>query len=745
MTRTGKGVPSILAALLCGIAYGIGRMQAGLPAATPATGAPATTAAGRIYTCSMHPQIRLPNPGLCPICAMDLIPVDDAAPAGGGPATVRLSPEAVALARIRTEPTARREVSREIRMVGRIEVDETRVQEISARFPGRLDRLFVDYTGVAVRSGDHLASIYSPELLSAQEELVQALAAARTVTAAGGETLRRATLATVEAAREKLRLWGLSPEQVRAIEAGRTSDHLTLHAARSGIVIRKNAIEGAYVAEGQSIYTIADLTRVWVLLEAYESDLAWLRYGQAVRFEAEAYPGEPFEGRIAFLSPVLDPSTRTVKVRVNVENTKGQLKPGMFVRAGVKAPLSGGGLVYDQEYAGKWISPMHPEVVEDGPGPCRVCGIPLVPAETLGFASRRTTVTLPLVIPATAPLLTGRRAVVYVAVPGAETPTYQARVVTLGPRAEDWWVVRDGLREGERVVVQGAFKIDSAVQIAGGASMMTMPDEAGSSGAAPGDPVLWPVFRVLEAGLDAVAEALARRDPDAASPAFAAVRAILADLPVSGLRGEARSRAEALVSELDETAGTGAEAWELPEQRRALLRLGSRLESLRPETGPAAPSARPALVAVVELARNLAAALAADDLERARRTLAGFPGLPAPPLPGAVTDRSAPSPATAGGERPPAGWQLSLALADLAEAGDLEAFRRSFAVLSDLVLVQLARQPALSGEVEILACPMAFAGRGARWIQAPGPIANPYFGAAMLRCGETWSPASGKD
>lgn len=237
-----------------------------------------------------------------------------------------------------------------------------------------------------------------------------------------------------------------------------------------------------YVETGSRIFTIADLSSVWVQLDAYESDLQWLRYGQAVDFSTEAFPGEVFHGRIAFIDPVLNPTTRTVKVRVNVDNTDERLKPEMFVRANVSARLATKGKVIDEELAGKWVSPMHPEIVRDEPGTCPVCGMDLVRSESLGFALETSKdIEAPIVIPATAALLTGKRAVVYIEDPDADRPTYIGREVVLGARAGPDYIVESGISEGELVVVSGNFKIDSALQIQAKSSMMN-PDGGGSAG-----------------------------------------------------------------------------------------------------------------------------------------------------------------------------------------------------------------------------------------------------------------------
>ena len=427
------------------------------------------------WTCSMHPQIRQPKPGKCPLCFMDLIPVKKAETGSNNQErTLSLSAAARKLADIQVAVVERRFVPVEIRMVGSVDFDETRLAHITSWVPGRLDRLFVDYTGVTVKKGDHMVYLYSPELLSAQAELLQALKAVKELEKSGLSSIQDTARDPVEAARVKLRLWGLTAAQIEGIEKrGTPSDHMTVYAPMGGIVIEKHVAEGMYVNTGTRVYTIADLSHVWVKLDAYETDLAWIRYGQQVEFHTEAYPGDIFIGKIAFIDPVLDAGTRTVKVRVNVPNTDGRIKPGMFVRAVIKARVAAAGRVMDAEMAGKWICPMHPDVVKERAGACDICEMPLVRAESLGYVSVTEPQKAPLVIPASAPLITGKRALVYVAVPDEEG-TFQGREIVLGPRAGDYYLVREGLHEGERVVVNGNFKIDSAIQIQAGVSMMNL-------------------------------------------------------------------------------------------------------------------------------------------------------------------------------------------------------------------------------------------------------------------------------
>ncbi len=424
------------------------------------------------WTCAMHPQIHQPKPGKCPICFMDLIPVASEQ-ADIGPRQISFSREAIKLMEIETTPVERKFVTAEIRMVGKVEYDESRVKEIAAWVPGRIDRLYVDFTGILVSKGDHMVYLYSPQLLSAQAELLQAVKAVQESGSGTSELMRQSSVAMLEAAREKLRLLGLKKEQIEEIEkTGKPVDHLTIYAPIGGIVIAKHANAGDYVETGMKIYTIADLSQVWVKLDAYELDMMWIRYGQAVEFTTEAYPGDVFRGTISFIDPVLNPMTRTVKLRVNIANPEGRLKPEMFVRAVVRAKVAQGGMVMEPDLADKWICPMHPSVIKAQAGTCDICGMDLVTTESLGYVTADISKEAPLVIPESVPLITGTRAVVYVKVPAAEKPTYEGREIVLGPRAGDYYIVKSGLSEGENVVTKGSFKIDSALQIQAKPSMM---------------------------------------------------------------------------------------------------------------------------------------------------------------------------------------------------------------------------------------------------------------------------------
>ncbi|NOY88411.1 MAG: efflux RND transporter periplasmic adaptor subunit [FCB group bacterium] len=405
-----------------------------------------------IWTCAMHPQIRMNKPGKCPICGMELIPLESGTTAESNSRQLRMSETAKKIAQIQTTPVIRAFANSEIRMLGKISYDETKLAYITAWVSGRLDKLYADFTGISVSKGDPLVYLYSPQLLSAQEELIQAQKAKSTL-ARGSSILRSTADATFVSARMKLILYGLTEKQIDKILAtSQTSDHLTIYAPIGGVVIHKNALEGMYVKPGTRIYTIADLSQLWVYFDAYESDLPWLQLGQQVTFTTLSSPGETFQATISFIDPILDPKTRTAKVRAIVDNKEGKLKPDMFVSGYVKSILNKNGEI---------VSNLNSDKLSQSQAP--------------------------LLIPATAPLLTGKRAVVYIEIPNEEGPLFEGRVIVLGPRAGNYYIVKSGLYKGENVVTNGAFKIDAELQIQAKPSMM-LPEGGGATGSLQQEP-----------------------------------------------------------------------------------------------------------------------------------------------------------------------------------------------------------------------------------------------------------------
>ena len=370
------------------------------------------TAEGTTYTCSMHPQIRQNEPGDCPLCGMDLIPVV----AGSGsdnvnPLELEMSIEAMALANVVTRKVEMASPEKEISLTGKIALNERNLATITANFPGRIEELFVDFTGQEVSKGQKLATVYSPELVTAQQELIESA------------KFRDVNQALYLAAREKLRLWKITDSQIDEIESsGKVLTGFDVYADKSGVVLRRAVALGDFVGKGSVLFEIADLSLVWVLFDAYESDLPLLQKGQRVNFTVASIPGKEFTSSIAFIDPFINPATRTASVRAEINNPQKLLKPEMFVQGVVKAsfPIS----------------------------------------------------TKSLVIPATALLWTGKRSVVYVKAIEAESPTFEMREIVLGPALGDYYMVESGLSEGEEIVVNGAFSIDAAAQLAGKPSMM---------------------------------------------------------------------------------------------------------------------------------------------------------------------------------------------------------------------------------------------------------------------------------
>lgn len=623
----------ILAALFIG--YQIGR-PAPEPADDSARGEPAADPGSpQLYTCSMHPSVRLPDPDAkCPICFMDLIPVKDDGGEGNENRLV-LSQAAAERSRIETAKVGRFFPTADVRLFGKLTYDETSVARITAYFPGRIERLFVNYVGIPVSKSDHLAEVYSPRLLAAFEELRQARLAVDTNTSTS-EIVRSSTRHVLEAAREKLGLFGLTEEQIEDAEAGRSSgDRLTVYSPIAGIVTHLATREGDYVETGSPLATVADLSRLWLDMEAYESQLPLLRWGAPVTFTVEAHPGERFEGRISFIEPMIDERTRTAAVRVAVDNRDRTLKPGMFATAIVRPRVASGGTVVSDELAGRWVSPMHPTVVKDGPGSCDVCGMDLVPAESLGVVGDPAAVEEPLVVPHTSVLQTGKRAVVYVEVPNTDKPTYEGRVVQLGARAGDFYIIESGLKEGDRVVVNGAFRIDSAMQIVAKPSMMT----PGGSGHDDHD------------GMSGRASEGRVRVPDSflhgLKPIYAAYLDAQEALAADELGGFAQASSD-LKTAIGLVEEVGLVGEPLGEWRRAAARL-------RFET-----------------------------------------------------------PVTT-----------------------LEEARLRFQRMSEAVIALQQRFGHHGSETwHVAYCPMAFDNKGAEWLQRGTKINNPYFGDAMLRCGE---------
>jgi len=666
-----------VAAIALVVGFSAGRIGGGGPETVVNEHDHAAESPGTIWTCSMHPQIRMNEPGRCPICGMDLIPVVTGDSRGSdNPRELTLSPAAEKLAEIAVAPVERRLVERTIPLVGKIALDETRIKYITAWTGGRIDRLYIDYTGMPVSEGDRIADLYSPSLYAAGEEYLQALGAAGTKSAAGIETVRRLEGLTLDASREKLRLLGMTPEQIEALAIrGKPDDHVTVFTRTSGVIMHKNVSEGAYVDTGAKLFTVADLSHIWAMLDVYESDLQWIRYGQEVTFTSEAYPGETFSGKISFIAPRIDDRTRTVQVRVNVTNSSGKLKPDMFVRADVKSKIAAGGLVVDPLLAGKYICPAHPEVVSSVPGTCDLSGRTLVKAADLGYAEPADAVAS-LVIPDTAPLVTGRRAVVYVKEENAPG-TYSGRDIELGPKADGFYQVVSGLAEGNLVVVNGSFKIDSALQIRAKKSMM-----------GPDGGVM-----------------LAAHAHDAGTMQGAEMAADTA---------KEKMPATEQGAEHADITGTAMKAGD---QDSAVVRYDAPETFLKQLDG------------VYTAYFTLQYALSHDDAESVKKAAASL----GKSLEGVDMTLLAHDAHMA--------WmklllKLNAGAAEVGGAGNIDAIRKTFSDLSGtMIRVERTFGHAGGGETYMFHCPMANNNTGADWMQNKEVLENPYFGSSMFKCG----------
>lgn len=363
------------------------------------------------WTCSMHPQIRQPEEGDCPICGMDLIPLENDDNADTDPLAIRMSPAAMQLASVSTSMPMEMQPVKEVRLNGKVAADERLIYSQSSHIPGRIERLHVNFTGEFIQQGQTIATVYSPDLVTAQEELFEAY------------KIRESQPGLFEASREKLTNWKLTEDQIDDIlAAGSARQNFPVQAEISGYVAKKMVHLGDYIDRGETLYEIADLSMVWVMFYLYETDLPWVSVNDQVEFTVQSLPGETFEGKISYIDPVIDPRTRVAKARVAMKNPGGELKPQMFVSGTVEARLEGAGEA--------------------------------------------------LVIPETAVMWTGKRSVVFVKQSTDQGISFRMREITLGPSLGDSYIVQYGLDMTEEIAVNGTFSIDAAAQLAGKPSMM---------------------------------------------------------------------------------------------------------------------------------------------------------------------------------------------------------------------------------------------------------------------------------
>ena len=358
----------------------------------------------------MHPQIMQPEPGDCPICGMDLIPAESGAD-GLNANEIKMTDNAMALANIQTSLVGKGQMgNNSLKLSGKIKANEESNAVQVTYFGGRIEKLYVNSTGERVGAGQRLATIYSPELVAAQQELLTA------------SSLKESQPELYKAVRNKLKLWKLSEKQINAIEtAGKVQENFPVFATVSGTVTMKTVEEGDYLKQGQPLYKIANLNTVWAEFDAYENQIASLKEGQTIKVTTNAYRNEVFDAKVSFIDPLLNSATRTVVVRAVLQNKKDLFKPGMFVEGIIEGTQT----------------------------------------------STENTVS----VPSTAVMWTGERSVVYVKTNPNEA-IFEMREVLLGNANGDSYTILQGLKNGDEVVTNGTFTVDAAAQLQGKKSMM---------------------------------------------------------------------------------------------------------------------------------------------------------------------------------------------------------------------------------------------------------------------------------
>jgi Cu(I)/Ag(I) efflux system membrane fusion protein len=381
------------------------------------------------YRDPMNPSNTSPVPRKAPD-GMDYVPVY-AGDAGGGTAegVVRVDPATIQSAAVRTEVVARRDLTKTIRTVGRVDYDETRLYSITTKVSGYIDTLYVNFTGEKVRQDQPLLEIYSPQVVSAQQEYLLARKTAQALSGRGRDEELRAAEDLVSSARMRLELWDIPAHEIRELEArGAPRRTVMLHSPVDGIVVEKAVLEGAAIGPGMNLFKIADLSRVWVYGDVFEYELPWIRVGAAAEAELAYLPGTVFHGRVVYIDPYLSPETRTARVRIELANPQGQivLRPEMFATVRLKAP------------------PM----------------------------------TNVLAVPDQAVIRSGERDLVVVALGEGR---FTSREVRVGLQAGDFVEILSGLNGGDRIVTSSQFLIDSESNLRAAVAALAPPDSAAAA------------------------------------------------------------------------------------------------------------------------------------------------------------------------------------------------------------------------------------------------------------------------
>jgi len=550
-----------------------------------------------IWTCSMHPQIKRDKPGSCPLCGMELIPMkEDEDDAEAGQYSVKLSNSAMKIAEVEMSTIEKKAPYKEVYLPGKVMADERNIAELTARYPGRIEKLTINFTGQKVRKGQVLAKIYSPELVTAQRELFEAL------------KFKETNPGYYKASRNKLKLWDLTDTQIDQIEeSGDVDFYFEVLSPITGTVTVRHVSLGDYVKEGTALFEVVDLGHVWVMFDAYESDIPWIKMKDRIKFTIKSIPGRKFESTVTFIDPVINSMSRVAKVRAELDNPRDLLKPEMLADGILKTMLPGSG---DQ-----------------------------------------------LVIPKSAVLWTGKKAVVYV-MTDDHNNMFQFTEIELGADAGDYYVVGSGLNEGDMVATNGVFKIDAAAQLKGEKSMMN--PEGGK-------------VSVGHAGMD-----------------------------MGG--GDKKPAAEA---EEDEGASENTMKMDMSIDANFKKQLTNVYKAhLKMEDGFLATDNKKVIASIPAIT----AALSKVDMSLVKGEMHNH-------------------------------WMASLKtltneLGNIKNNQDIEKQRLAYADFND-ALYSAIKMFGTSGEtIYYQFCPMARDGAGAYWLSAVKDIKNPYYGDAMLSCGE---------
>jgi len=370
-----------------------------------------------VWTCSMHPEIKMNEPGACPKCGMDLIPLESNS--NSNPLILEMTENAVKISNIQTtvigSPTTNNSQNTNgITLSGKIKANESTSASIVTHIPGRIEKLNISFTGERIQKGQKIASIYAPNLITAQKELLEA------------QKIKDINPELFEASKNKLKFWKISDQQVEQIlQDQKIKEYFSIYADYSGIVINKKVSVGDHLMEGGILFDIQNLNKLWVVFDVYEKDLSKIKKGNQITFTTPSVPNKTFNSKISFIDPFINPKTRAATVRIEISNFNQELMPEMFVTGTLVMPnlsaSAGDDIIY---------------------------------------------------IPKTAVLWTGKRSVVYIKLKDTKVPSFEFKEVTLGNSIGENYVILEGLKTGDEVVTNGAFIIDASAQLNNQMSMM---------------------------------------------------------------------------------------------------------------------------------------------------------------------------------------------------------------------------------------------------------------------------------